>query len=52
MLPLEQALRAPGETLEARHLRFELVAVGGSGLLLLGLINRATRDLDIVALVE
>ena len=52
MLPLNEALRALAETLEARHLRYELVAVGGSGLLLLGLINRATADLDIVAVVE
>jgi len=52
MLALDQALRALAETLEARHLRYELVAVGGSGLLLLGLISRATRDLDIVAVVD
>jgi hypothetical protein len=52
VLPLDQALRALSETLEARHLRYELVAVGGSGLLLLGLISRATRDLDIVAVVD
>jgi hypothetical protein len=52
MLPLDQALQALAETLEARHLRYELVAVGGSGLLLLGLISRATRDLDIVAVVD
>lgn len=52
MLPLDQALRALAETLEARHLRYELVAVGGSGLLLLGLLSRATRDLDIVAVVD
>jgi len=52
MLPLDQALQALAETLEARHLRYELVAVGGSGLLLLGLVSRATRDLDIVAVVD
>jgi len=52
VLPLDEALWALGETLEARHLRYELVAVGGSALLLLGLLNRATRDLDIVALVD
>ena len=52
MFPLDQALRALAETLEARHLRFELVAVGGSGLLLLGLLDRPTRDLDIVAVVD
>jgi Nucleotidyltransferase of unknown function (DUF6036) len=52
MLPLDQALQALAETLETRDLRYELVAVGGSGLLLLGLLSRATRDLDIVAVVD
>jgi len=52
MLPLDQALRALAQTLETRGLRYELVAVGGSGLLLLGLLSRATRDLDIVAVVD
>jgi len=52
MLPLDQALQALADTLEARHVRYELVAVGGSGLLLLGLLSRATRDLDIVAVVD
>jgi len=52
MLPLNEALQALSEALEARHLEYELVAVGGSSLLLLGLITRATRDLDIVAMVE
>lgn len=49
---LERALAVLGETLDARGLRFELVAVGGSSLLLLGLIHRPTKDLDIVALVD
>lgn len=52
MLDLETALAALSETLAARRLAYELVAVGGSGLLLLGLISRPTRDLDIVAIVE
>lgn len=52
MLPLDHALRALAETLEARHLRYELVAVGGSSLLLLGLLDRPTRDLDVVAVVD
>ena len=34
-----------------RDLSFEVVAIGGSGLLLLGLSNRPTRDLDLAALV-
>lgn len=49
---LERALDALGETLDARDLAYELVASGGSGLLLLGLIARPTRDLDVIALVE
>lgn len=52
MLPIDEALQALAQTLEARHLRYELVAIGGSGLLLLGLISRPTRDLDIVAVVD
>ncbi len=52
MLPVIEALQALSETLQARRLAYELVAVGGSSLVLLGLITRATRDLDIVALVE
>jgi hypothetical protein len=38
--------------LEQRGQSFEIVAVGGSALLLVGLTARSTRDLDIVALVE
>lgn len=49
---LERALAALGETLEARGLRYELVAAGGSGLMLLGLSIRPTKDLDVLALVE
>lgn len=49
---LERALRTLGETLEARGLAYELVVIGGSSLLLLGLIRRPTRDLDAVALVQ
>ncbi len=52
MLDVTQALAALSETLAARHLEYQLVAVGGSSLVLLGLITRATRDLDIVATVE
>jgi hypothetical protein len=52
MLPIDAALEALSETLQARGLEYELVAVGGSSLVLLGLICRATRDLDIVAIVK
>jgi len=49
---LEDALAALGAVLTSRGLSYELVAIGGSSLMLLGLIRRPTRDLDIVALVE
>jgi hypothetical protein len=43
-------LSALGEHLAASGERFELVVVGGSGLLAIGAITRPTRDIDIVAL--
>lgn len=48
---LELAVRTLGEVLAARGLEFDLAIVGGGGLLLLGLIERATKDLDVVALM-
>jgi Nucleotidyltransferase of unknown function (DUF6036) len=44
--------RALGEQLTARGARYTLVVVGGSALLALGLISRATRDVDVVAIVN
>lgn len=52
MLPVVNALEALAQTLEARGLSYELAAVGGSSLLLLGLIDRPTRDLDVIATVD
>src|ERR1700687_5190945 len=49
---LEVALKTLGRLLADRGLSYELVAIGGSGLLMLGLTVRPTRDLDIVATVE
>lgn len=49
---LDEALTTLGEVLEARGLTYEIVAVGGSALMLLGLVDRPTRDLDALALVE
>jgi hypothetical protein len=43
-------LGALGEQLVARGERFELVVIGGSALLALGLVNRTTKDIDIVAI--
>lgn len=47
---MDQLLRALGEQLAASGERHELVVIGGSGLLALGVIERSTRDIDIVAL--
>jgi hypothetical protein len=52
-ITLERAnvlLRALGEQLAARGERYELVVIGGSALLALGLVERTTKDVDIVAL--
>jgi len=48
---METLLGALGEQLAATGERFELVVVGGSGLLALGTIERATRDVDVLALL-
>jgi hypothetical protein len=49
---LRQALSTLGVLLEDRGLTFEIVAIGGGGLLLLGVIQRPTKDLDALALIE
>jgi hypothetical protein len=49
---LEEALETLGALLQERRSPFELLAIGGSGLLLLGLIDRPTGDLDIIALLQ
>src|SRR5215212_2403231 len=49
---LGEALAAVGELLAHRGHQIEVVAIGGGSLLLLGLIERATKDLDLVALVD
>ena len=45
---LEEALAAVGDLLADRGQRIEVVAIGGGDLLLLGLIERVTKDLDLV----
>ncbi len=47
---LTQALEALASQLEAIGKRRELVVIGGSGLIAIGLIERPTRDVDVVAL--
>lgn len=49
---LEQALQILGEILATRGEHHDLAVVGGGALLILGLIDRPTRDLDVVARVE
>ncbi|MCU1494824.1 MAG: hypothetical protein JWO62_2588 [Acidimicrobiaceae bacterium] len=44
---LEEALRTLGSVLEQRVHPFGLLVVGGSSLLLLGLLDRPTGDLDV-----
>lgn len=48
---LPRALATLGDVLESRGRTYEVVAVGGSALVLHGYVRRATRDLDIIALV-
>lgn len=45
---LEQAVAALGELLESRGHEYQLAAVGGGAMLLLGLLDRPTNDLDVV----
>ena len=49
---LEEALRSLGAVLQQRRTPYSLLVVGGSGLLLLGLIDRPTGDLDVVGLSQ
>ena len=49
---LDEALHALEEQLGAGGSSFELIVIGGSALQALGLIERATRDVDVVALVD
>lgn len=46
----DRLLSALGEQLAATGEHSELVVIGGSGLLALGLIERSTRDVDLLAL--
>ncbi len=49
---IEQALELLGSLLEERGFGYEIVVVGGSALLLLGIIHRPTKDLDVLAVVS
>ena len=49
---LEEALRTLGSVLQERKTPYSLLIVGGSGLLLLRLIDRPTGDLDVVGMSD
>ena len=49
---LEPVLSALGEQLASKSVAIHLVVIGGSGLLALGLGDRATQDVDVVAFIE
>src|ERR1700722_18657374 len=49
---LETALTTLGKLLRDRSLDYQVVAIGGGGLLLIGLMIRTTKDLDLVALID
>lgn len=49
---VDTLLSALGEQLALRGERYSIVVVGGSALLVLGLISRPTRDVDVVALLH
>lgn len=49
---IESALRAVGELLEASDQRVSIVVIGGAALNLLGIIERATLDVDVLAFTD
>ena len=48
----DQLLNALGDQLASMGSVYELIVVGGSALLVLGLVNRPTKDVDVVALKQ
>lgn len=46
----ERALRAVGELLAYERVEASIVVIGGSALILLGIVERATTDVDVVAI--
>lgn len=49
---LESALVMLGQRLSRSKLHYDVVAIGGASLVLLGYIDRTTKDLDLVAVME
>lgn len=52
LINLENALLMLGQRLSRSKQHFEVVAIGGASLVLLGYIDRTTRDLDLVAVMQ
>lgn len=50
--PILSAIDALGEELSLQEEDFQLVVIGGAALIALGLVDRSTRDVDVVALVR
>jgi hypothetical protein len=49
---IEEALAAVGEVLSLQGVSYSIVVVGGAALNLLGLIQRPTRDVDVLAFAD
>lgn len=49
---IDSALRAVGELLAAEGAQFRIVIIGGAAMNLIGVVARATRDVDIVAMAK
>lgn len=52
VIALESAITVLGQRLAHLKQHYEVVAIGGASLVLLGYIERTTRDLDLIALME
>jgi hypothetical protein len=51
-LDIEKALDALGELLTAEGTEFGIVVLGGAALNLLGIVERTTRDVDVLAITS
>jgi hypothetical protein len=49
---LTEAVETLGDILADRGLHYDLAAVGGGCLMLLGLVQRPTKDIDVVAVIR
>ncbi len=51
-LPIQRSLKLLGELIAGEGAEVRIVVVGGAALNLLGLVERTTRDIDVIALAE